>query len=66
MKNKKLKKIRITKKLKNNNWFFDYYPKKQLIIMEIEFKTKKDANNFKEKLNEITKIKKYSNISLAN
>jgi CYTH domain-containing protein len=61
----KLKKIRLKKKYKNRLLEFDYYPKHALIIMEIEFKSKKEANNFKIIGKEITGVKEYKARNLA-
>jgi CYTH domain-containing protein len=62
---KTLKKIRLMKKYKDKFWFIDYYPKYSLIIAEIEFKSLKEAENFNEKLKEITGKKEYKNRNLA-
>lgn len=65
LKQKTLKKIRLKKKYKNKTLEFDYYPKHALIVMEIEFKSIKEAENFKIMGKEITGLRKYKAKNLA-
>jgi adenylate cyclase len=62
---KSIKKYRLEKIVRGKKYFFDYYEELKLVILEIEFKSEKEAKKFKIKEKEITKIKKYGNKNLA-
>lgn len=65
LRKKYIKKIRLRKKFKGHMLDIDYYPKYDLLIIEIEFKTVKLANNFETIMKDITLKKKYGNENLA-
>lgn len=65
LKEKTIKKIRLTKKVQDKIWYIDYFPKQSLTTIEIEFENENEANNFKTNMKEITGIKQYGNRHLA-
>lgn len=62
---KKIEKIRLMKEHQNKKISFDYIPKHALIIAEIEFKSPREAFNFKTHMKDITGEKKYKTRNLA-